>query len=112
MSRDCETRRCVNCEDRTEEIPFALIGHRCCEHTLVSRLLLQPSRASHIHVSRCCTSVPAEAHAIDFEGDLYGVEVDLTFEGRLRGEQRFESVDALQAQIARDVDEARTRLGA
>lgn len=54
----------------------------------------------------------AEAHAIDFQGDLYGVEVDLTFEGRLRGEQRFESVDALQTQIARDVDEARTRLGA
>ena len=47
---------------------------------------------------------------IDFEGDLYGVEVDLTFEGRLRGEQRFESVDLLKEQIARDVDEARARL--
>lgn len=53
----------------------------------------------------------AEAHVIDFRGDLYGVEVDLTFEGRLRGEQRFDSVDALKAQIERDVDEARIRLG-
>ncbi|MEM9175738.1 MAG: bifunctional riboflavin kinase/FAD synthetase [Myxococcota bacterium] len=52
----------------------------------------------------------AEAHVIDFDGDLYGVEVDLTFEGRLRGEQRFASVDGLKAQIARDVDEARVRL--
>ncbi len=52
----------------------------------------------------------AEAHVIDFTGDLYGVEIDLTFEGRLRGEQRFESVDALREQIARDVDEARVRL--
>ncbi|MEM9559641.1 MAG: riboflavin kinase, partial [Planctomycetota bacterium] len=26
----------------------------------------------------------AEAHVIDFEGDLYGVEIDLSFEGRLR----------------------------
>lgn len=52
----------------------------------------------------------AEAHVIDFAGDLYGVEVDLTFEGRLRGEQRFESVDALRDQIARDVEAARIRL--
>lgn len=52
----------------------------------------------------------AEAHVIDFAGDLYGVEIDLTFEGRLRGEQRFESVEALREQITRDVDEARRRL--
>jgi riboflavin kinase/FMN adenylyltransferase len=52
----------------------------------------------------------AEAHVIDFEGDLYGVEIDLSFEGRLRGERRFESVDALREQIGRDVVEARTRL--
>jgi riboflavin kinase / FMN adenylyltransferase len=52
----------------------------------------------------------AEAHVIDFSGDLYGLEVDLSFEGRLRGEIRFESVDALRAQIARDVDGARERL--
>lgn len=53
----------------------------------------------------------AEAHIIDFSGDLYGVEVDLTFEGRIRAEKRFESVEALQMQIARDIDEARERLG-
>lgn len=54
----------------------------------------------------------AEAHLIDFSGDLYGLEVDLSFEGRLRGEIRFESVDALRAQIALDVASARARLGA
>lgn len=54
----------------------------------------------------------AEAHLIDFSGDLYGAEVDLSFEGRLRGEIRFESVDALRAQIARDVASARVHLGA
>ena len=52
----------------------------------------------------------AEAHVIDFKGDLYGVDVDLTFKGRLRGEQRFESVDELRRQIALDVEEARVRL--
>jgi riboflavin kinase/FMN adenylyltransferase len=53
----------------------------------------------------------AEAHIIDFSGDLYGVEVDLTFEGRLRAEDRFESPEALREQIARDVAQAREHLG-
>ena len=53
----------------------------------------------------------AEAHLIDYSGDLYGQEVDLAFEGRLRGEIRFDSIDALRAQIARDVAAARVHLG-
>jgi riboflavin kinase/FMN adenylyltransferase len=53
----------------------------------------------------------AEAHLLDFSGDLYGREVDVCFEGRIRGEQRFEHVDDLRDQIGRDVAEARRRLG-
>jgi riboflavin kinase/FMN adenylyltransferase len=53
----------------------------------------------------------AEAHIIDFSGDLYGVEIDLTFEGRLREEYRFESPEALREQIARDIAQARKHLG-
>ncbi|MFP6654377.1 MAG: riboflavin kinase, partial [Myxococcota bacterium] len=53
----------------------------------------------------------AEAHILGYEGDLYGEWVDLTFEGRLREERRFDSVDALRAQIALDVEQARRRLG-
>jgi len=49
----------------------------------------------------------AEAHVIDFEGDLYGRTVELSFEKKLRDERRFESVDALREQIARDVEAAR-----
>jgi len=56
--------------------------------------------------------VRAEAHVIDWEGDLYGRRVELSFSLRLREERKFESVDALKAQIARDVDEARNRLEA
>ena len=48
-----------------------------------------------------------EAHVIDFEGDLYGQKIELSFERRLRAEQKFSGVDALRQQIARDVDEAR-----
>jgi len=48
-----------------------------------------------------------EAHLLDFDGDLYGQPAKVRFLEWLRGEERFESVDALVEQIGRDV--ARTR---
>jgi riboflavin kinase/FMN adenylyltransferase len=48
-----------------------------------------------------------EAHLLDFEGDLYGLVVDVSFVWRIRSEKRFSGVDELKAQIARDVEEAR-----
>jgi riboflavin kinase/FMN adenylyltransferase len=48
-----------------------------------------------------------EAYILDFEGDLYGSELRLEFLKRLRGEKRFESVDALIAQMDLDVEQAR-----
>jgi len=53
-----------------------------------------------------------EAHLLDFEGDLYGEDVKVRFVERLRGEERFESVDELMVQMGRDCDAARTVLGA
>ena len=46
-----------------------------------------------------------EAYLIGFEGDLYGRELRLTFLERLRGERRFDSVDALVEQMHEDVQE-------
>ena len=55
--------------------------------------------------------VVAEAHLFDFDGrDLYGEPIRLAFLARLREERRFPSVDALRAQITRDVDSARAIL--
>jgi riboflavin kinase/FMN adenylyltransferase len=48
-----------------------------------------------------------EAYLIDWSGDLYGRRIRIDFLRRLRGERRFESVDALVEQMHRDVDEAR-----
>jgi riboflavin kinase/FMN adenylyltransferase len=48
-----------------------------------------------------------EAFLIDWSGDLYGQRIRIEFLRRLRGERRFESVDALVEQMGRDVDEAR-----
>jgi len=48
-----------------------------------------------------------EAYLLDFDGDIYGATLELAFRKRLRGEKRFESVDALIDQMALDVDAAR-----
>jgi riboflavin kinase / FMN adenylyltransferase len=50
--------------------------------------------------------VLVEAFLVDFEGDLYGRELRLAFLERLRGEQRFDSADALVEQMHRDVEAA------
>jgi riboflavin kinase / FMN adenylyltransferase len=48
-----------------------------------------------------------EAHLIGFDGDLYGRNLRIAFIERMRGEKRFESVDALVEQMHRDIAEAR-----
>jgi riboflavin kinase/FMN adenylyltransferase len=48
-----------------------------------------------------------EAYLIDFEGDLYGRVVDVSFVRRIRPEKRFSGVEELKEQIARDVEAAR-----
>jgi riboflavin kinase / FMN adenylyltransferase len=52
-----------------------------------------------------------ECHVLDFDGDLYDEHVRVRFVERLRGEAKFESVDALIAQMHRDCDQARRILG-
>ncbi|MGH2509993.1 MAG: riboflavin kinase, partial [Ktedonobacteraceae bacterium] len=49
-----------------------------------------------------------EAHLLDVEGlDLYNQCMSIHFIARLRSEQRFANLDALKAQIAEDVRNAR-----
>jgi riboflavin kinase/FMN adenylyltransferase len=48
-----------------------------------------------------------EAYLLDFEGDLYGRVVDVSFVKRIREERRFSGIDELTGQIRRDVQEAR-----
>lgn len=52
-----------------------------------------------------------EAHLLQFDGDLYGVEAQVDFRHRLRAEEKFDSVEELVAQIDRDAAEARRLLG-
>ncbi|MEX0751286.1 MAG: riboflavin biosynthesis protein RibF [Dehalococcoidia bacterium] len=48
-----------------------------------------------------------EAYILDFEGDLYGREIRIEALHRLRGEIKFDSIDALTEAIAADVQETR-----
>jgi riboflavin kinase/FMN adenylyltransferase len=49
-----------------------------------------------------------EAHVFEFDGDLYGEWIEVEFRRFVRPERRFESLAALQDQIARDVEFARS----
>ncbi len=48
-----------------------------------------------------------ETHLLDFEGDCYEQELRIELLHRLRAEVRFDGVDALRVQIAKDVEAAR-----
>jgi riboflavin kinase / FMN adenylyltransferase len=56
--------------------------------------------------------VLVEAYLLHFEGDLYGEPSRVSFVSRLRGDQRFDTVDALVAQMRRDVADAERSLSA
>lgn len=50
-----------------------------------------------------------EAHLLDSSGDFYGLPIRLQLLNRLRGEQKFPSLEALSAQLQQDVATARRR---
>lgn len=48
--------------------------------------------------------VTVESHILDFNGDIYGKVIEVEFCRRLRGEIKFESLEALKKQIQRDLE--------
>jgi len=48
-----------------------------------------------------------EAHLLDFDGTLYGQELEIVFVEKLRAEKKFPSVEELKTQITRDIAEAK-----
>jgi riboflavin kinase / FMN adenylyltransferase len=58
------------------------------------------------------TGFRVEAHVLDFDGDLYGRRVAVSFEHRLRGEAAFPSVEELIAQMREDIRQTRRLLSA
>jgi riboflavin kinase / FMN adenylyltransferase len=51
--------------------------------------------------------IHVEAHLLDFDRDIVGQELELTFLRKLRDEKKFPSIEALRAQIAQDITQTR-----
>lgn len=52
-------------------------------------------------------AMKVEAHLLDWQGSLYGEPLEVDFVAKLRDVQKFSGVDALQAQLRRDVEQTR-----
>ena len=52
-----------------------------------------------------------EVHMLDFKGDLYDKTLRVEFVEKIRDEQKFESLEALRAAIANDIESARKIFG-
>jgi len=50
-----------------------------------------------------------EVHVLDFDGDLYGKEIEVEFLFHVRGEKKFHSLDELKQQLQKDVGEIHRR---
>ncbi len=64
------------------------------EYRAVTNIGSRPTVGGH--------QVRAESWILDFDGDLYGRQITLEFVAFLRPEQKFDSLEALKAQIRRD----------
>lgn len=51
-----------------------------------------------------------EAHLLDFDEDLYGQQLAVEFVGFLRSERKFDGLEEIAAQLASDVEQARSAL--
>jgi len=67
------------------------------EHRGALNLGLRPTLASPTPRLQC------EVHLLDFAEEIYGTELELTFAAKLRNEQKFPDVMALQSQITGDL---------
>lgn len=57
-------------------------------------------------------TITVEPHLLDFDREIYGETLKLTFEQRLRGEQKFDGIESLKTQLHQDIAEGRARLEA
>lgn len=81
------------------DVPAADVGP---EHPALVSVGVRPT--FHEHADEL-----VEVYLLDWEGDLYGMALSLQLGPRLRGERRFESVEALIEQMRADEADARHR---
>ena len=55
-------------------------------------------------------AVSVETHVLDFDGDIYHMEIEVAFLEKIRDEKKFQSVSELVNQIERDVAHTRRKV--
>ncbi len=80
------------------------VHHRGRQQPAVMNIGVRPT------LHRPQPTVQVEVHLLDYRGDLYGEELEATVVARVRDERRFPTLEALRAQIARDIERARQLL--
>lgn len=74
------------------------------EKLAVTNVGVRPTVGSSDHVT-------VEPWILDFSGDLYGKTIRVDFYKKLRGEKKFDSLEALKEEIHRNADETRRLFG-
>lgn len=97
--------------------PFSA-GYAVPRHGVYASLVtldgVQHRAITNIGVHPTVGTVPipqAETYIAQYDGDLYGETVSVELVSFLREEQRFDSVEALREQIARDIEAANATIG-
>lgn len=70
-------------------------------HPAVANLGMRPT------IENPAPTLRLEVHLLDFTGDLYEQELEISFTEFIRAEMRFDSLDGLKEQIGRDKESAR-----
>jgi riboflavin kinase/FMN adenylyltransferase len=70
-----------------------------------------PNLNPNLNLSPATPPLLVEAHLLEFDGDIYGEELELVFLKKLREEQKFPSLTALREQIHRDIARSRDLAG-
>lgn len=66
--------------------------------------------AAYINVPKRAAGI-VEMHLLDYEADLYGLELEMTLLKRTREDRAFTNVETLKTQIADDIHDVRTFFG-
>lgn len=70
-----------------------------CRYAAMSNVGMRPSVDG--------TTRLLETHLFDFDGDLYGKEIEVKLLRKIRDEKRFASIEELRCQLERDAEECK-----